>query len=172
MTASKSISSCAMAPPMGGSMPNAPSIMPAKLKTMPPTALWSAILSHPSADVHQLVDLSERTFEDHGIGSFGGDVAFVAKRDADGCGLHSGSIVDAITDENGFSKLRFCANHLDFFFGTLRGIGGIYSDFFSQGANFRFAVAGNENDFRHLMARQKVRNEDAAVRAGRILEPK
>ena len=51
------------------------------------------------------------------------------------------------------ARLGFRADKGDFFFGAFGGVGDAYADFFGEGADFGFAVAGDENDFSDVMTR-------------------
>ena len=169
-TASRSITSCAMAPPIGGKHSVCAQDHARNAQDHAADGALEGDFAHPSAYVHELIHFFERAFENDGVGGFGSDVGILAEGDADRGGLHGGSVVDAIADKDGFGEICFCLDKGDFFFWAFGGVGDADADFGGEGTDFGFAVAGDQNNFCHVMMGRKVGDENAAVGAGRIFE--
>src|ERR1700687_2569683 len=128
--------------------------------------------THPPADVHQLVYLAERCVKDHCIGGLRGDVAAHSKCDSNRCRLHRGSIVDTVSDEQCLAPFGFLSNDRNFFFRTLARVYFGDSKDVRQIANFRIAVARNEEHAVDVMAWAKVIHKAPASGPDYVAKPK
>ena len=122
------------------------------------------------ADVDEFVDLLERSFQNDRAGGFGGDVAVLAKGDADRSGLHGGGVVDAVADENSWGQCGFRANNSDLLFRAFAVEHFGDADLGGEVADFGFAVSREEHDFRDAVAGFEMFDEGVGFGAGRVLE--
>ena len=118
---------------------------------MPPTALWSAMSTHPAADVHELVHFLERVIHDHDARRFGRHVAVLSDRHADRRRHHGRGVIDAVADVEGFRLRGFLADDGELFFRTFLGVDFGDAHLLGQIAHLRLAISGDDHDALELV---------------------
>ena len=78
-TATRSMSSWAMAPSIAGKNPKAAASMPKCAERHSPDCALQGDRTHATADVDEFVYFAERRLQDDGVSGFGGDIAVQAK---------------------------------------------------------------------------------------------
>ena len=134
---------------------------------MPPTApLCKAIDRQPAADVKKLIDLLQRTLEDHCPGRFGRDVAALAEGDADRGRRQGRRVVDAISHEDRVALAPSRSDQLQLLLGALARVNLRDADLIGQVPHLRLAVAGNQQDAVEAVLGPQVADEVGTVARG------
>src|ERR1700730_13658401 len=128
--------------------------------------------THPTADVHKLVDPFKGAFHDHHARCFRGYIAILSNGHPDRSSHHRRRVIDTVAYVKCLRFGRLLTNDVEFFFGILLGTDLGDTDLFGKVAKLRFAISGDDHDASEMVLWPQVLYKGTTVRARRIAKAK
>ena len=128
--------------------------------------------THPPADVHELVHLSERILHCHDAGGFRRHVTVLSDGHANRSSHHRRSVVDAVAHVQSLRPVGFLADDRELFFRSFLGLDLGDAYLVGQVTDFRFTISRDNHDALKLMLRPQMLDEGLPFGSRRVAQPK